>query len=360
MKTSQFQGKVQGHDPAPGGRVRWWPPGVKRTVGALGALACAGVFVGFAWLFLQRARPPMTDSTTPPQAAPVDGERAYRYLKQICDLGPRPAGSKANARQRQLVADHFKQAGATLREQKFTGRDPQSGARVEMVNLVGAWYPDRTERVVIGAHYDTRPHPDMETDLSRLNEPFLGANDGASGVALLMEIAHHLKESPTPWGVDLVLFDGEELVYGRNAPISGYFLGSKEFARLYKASRRDGRTRSKYVAGFVLDMVGDRDLAIDQEGFSVKFAPRLVREVWSIADRLGVAAFRPEVGREIYDDHLPLNDAGIPTIDLIDFDYPEWHTAGDLPDRCSAASLAQVGKVVTAWLNQPKPKPRKR
>ena len=359
MKTTERSSALQGERQA-GRRILRRRVGLRALLGGGVLLIVAGVLVGLSGPRFLRLRSSMAESSSTPQPAPIDGERAYGYLKRICDLGPRPAGSQANTRQRQLVADHFRQMGAALREQKFTGRDPQSGARVEMVNLVGSWFPDRAERVVIGAHYDTRPHPDMETDLARLNAPFLGANDGASGVALLMEIAHHLKGSPTPWGVDLVLFDGEELVYGRNAPISGYFLGSKEFARLYRASRRDGRTRTRYVAGFVLDMVGDRDLAIDQEEYSVKLAPGLVRQVWAIAGLLGADAFRPQVGRAVYDDHLPLNDAGIPAIDLIDFDYPEWHTAGDLPDRCSAASLAQVGKVVTAWLNQPKPKPRRR
>lgn len=290
-----------------------------------------------------------------PQPSPIDGERAYGYLNAICAIGPRPAGSEANARQRRLVADHFRAMGATIREQNFSARDPQSNARVELVNLIGSWFPERVERVVIGAHYDTRPHADLETDPMRLNDPFIGANDGASGVALLMEIAHHLSQSPTPWGVDLVLFDGEELVYGRNAPSSGYFLGSKEFARVYKASRGASRNRTRYVAGIVLDMVGDRTLDLPREGYSVKLAPRLVRDVWAVAKALEAPAFRDEVGQEINDDHLPLNNVGIPTIDIIDFDYPEWHTADDLPNRCSGASLQQVGRVVTAWLAQPKP-----
>jgi Zn-dependent M28 family amino/carboxypeptidase len=299
----------------------------------------------------------MANALPPPQPAPIDGHRAYGYLKAICELGPRPAGSEANTRQRQMVAKHFKAHGATVTEQSFQARDPLSGKPVTMVNLVGSWFPDRTDRVVIGAHYDTRPHPDMETDLTRLHAPFLGANDGASGVALLMELAHHQNASPTPRGVDLVLFDGEELVYGRNAPIRGYFLGSMEFGRRFKESRRGGRSKTKYTAGIILDMVGGRNLDLPKEGFSVKLAPHLVREVWDVARALGdlAPAFRPEVRDPVYDDHLPLNEAGIPTIDIIDFSYPEWHTADDLPDRCSGASLAQVGRVVSAWLAQPKP-----
>src|SRR5262249_43568370 len=145
--------------------------------------------------------------------APIDGERAFGYLKAICALGPRIAGSEANARQKQMVAEHFQRMGAEAREQPFAARDPMSGKPVKMANLVGSWSPERTERIVVAAHYDTRPYPDQEPDPMLRNSPFLGANDCASGVALLMEMAHHLKDSPTQWGVDLVLFDGEELVY---------------------------------------------------------------------------------------------------------------------------------------------------
>ncbi len=288
--------------------------------------------------------------------APIDGQRAYKYLKQICDLGPRPAGSEANTKQRTMVAKHFKDAGATIIEQPFTGTDPRSNARVSMVNLIGSWYPERLQRVVIGAHYDTRPFPDEERDPSRRNLPFIGANDGASGVALLMEIANHLGTLVTPWGVDLVLFDGEELVYGQGQNQNGeYFLGSKEFARLYADGVDSGKLRSRYAAGIVLDMVGDRDLTIDQEEQSVNLAPGLVRDVWGVAKRLKATAFRSRVGMAVLDDHLPLNNAGIPAIDIIDFDYRAyWHTSQDLPERCSGASLEQVGRVVTAWLAQPK------
>ncbi len=300
-----------------------------------------------------RTREASAGMLAPP--APIDGKRAYKYLKQICEIGPRPAGSAANARQRAMVARHFLAHGAKVTEQPFNGIDPRGRAPVAMVNLVGSWQADRRDRVVIGAHYDTRPFPDEERDPTRRTLPFLGANDGASGVALLMEIAHHLDKLPTPWGVDLVLFDGEELVYGAGQNQDGeYFLGAKEFARLYADGVDSRRLKSRYVAGIVLDMVGDRDLKIDQEENSVNLAPGLVRDVWAVAHRLKATAFRQRVGSAVLDDHLPLNNAGIPAIDIIDFDYPYWHTSQDLPEHCSAASLEQVGRVVTAWLAQPR------
>jgi Zn-dependent M28 family amino/carboxypeptidase len=228
-----------------------------------------------------------------------------------------------------------------------------------MVNLIGSWNPDRLQRVVIAAHYDTRPHPDQEVDPQRHKLPFVGANDGASGVGLLMEIANHLTDLETPWGVDLVLFDGEELVFGNDPRVGEYFLGSREFARIY-ADQRDRRaTKMRYAAGLVLDMVGGRDLRLSQEPNSLRAAPDLVREVWGVARRLNATSFRARQGREVLDDHLALIEAGIPAIDLIDFDYRYWHTADDVPENCSAESLAEVGRVVMAWLALPRQRSRR-
>jgi glutaminyl-peptide cyclotransferase len=286
--------------------------------------------------------------------APIDGKRAYGYLKQICAIGPRVAGSEENARQRMMVSSHFKEQGGVVREQKFNAVHPLTGKALVMVNLVGSWNPDRPQRVVIAAHYDTRPNPDQEVDPLRFKLPFIGANDCASGVALLMEIANHLNALETPWGVDLVLFDGEELVYG-NDPYQGeYFLGSKEFARLYTRQRNRRGNKMRYVAGLLLDMVGGVNAEIKQEPNSVRGAPDVVREVWGVARSLGMKSFVAKRGREVSDDHIPLLQAGIPAIDLIDFDYPYWHKADDLPEHCSAESLADVGRVITAWLVLPK------
>jgi Zn-dependent M28 family amino/carboxypeptidase len=179
-------------------------------------------------------------------------------------------------------------------------------------------------------------------------------------VALLMEIANHLGTLKTSWGVDLVLFDGEELVYGKHPNSRGeYFLGSKEFARAYVEETDARRGQGRYVAGIVLDMVGGRNLRINQEPNSLNLAPDLVRDVWAVARQLRANSFKLRVGREVLDDHLPLNNAGIPAIDIIDFDYAYWHTVDDVPKNCSAESLAEVGRVVTAWLSLPKRRARR-
>jgi glutaminyl-peptide cyclotransferase len=295
--------------------------------------------------------------------AKIDGKRAYGYLKKICEIGPRTAGSEANARQRKMVAEHFTKMGGVVEEQKWAIAHPQTGQRLILVNLIARWHPERRERVVIGAHYDTRPHPDEERNPARQALPFIGANDGASGVALEMELAHHLTNLNTQRGVDLVLFDGEELVFGNN-PDAEYFLGSTYFATRYKQLRDARRIQYRYVAGMVLDMVGGRDLKLPQEPNSNRYAPGIVHQVWSVADAIKAKSFKNYEGREVRDDHLPLNEiGGIPTIDLIDFEYPFWHKADDLPENCSADSLEEVGRVITTWLTVPAPNvaaPKKR
>jgi glutaminyl-peptide cyclotransferase len=330
----------------------WYVPRVIR--GSWIPTILIAIAIGLAWPESQGSHSAAAQGAGRSSPAPIDGQRAYGYLKKICELGPRIAGSPENARQRKMVADHFTKMGGQVREQPFQANHPLTGRRVEMVNLIGSWHPERTQRVLISAHYDTRPHPDQEQDPDRARRPFLGANDCASGVALLMEIAHHLDKIETTWGIDLVLFDGEELVYGDQPRRGEYFLGSKAFARAYarQVERRGNKTR--YVAGILLDMVGGRDLQIKREPNSMESAPGLVREVWAVARQVDAKSFVNDVGREVLDDHIPLNDARIPTIDIIDFDYPYWHKADDSPENCSADSLAEVGRVLTGWLALPR------
>ncbi|MFM7207940.1 MAG: M28 family peptidase [Planctomycetaceae bacterium] len=292
-------------------------------------------------------------SLAPPATAAdpaFSGDRAYAHLRAICDLGPRPSGSTGMARQRKLLVEHFRAAGAVVEGQAFEIRDRRTGEPVHLENLLVTWHPDRTERVLLAAHYDTRPHPDRDpTDPQGV---FLGANDGASGVAVLMELAAAIPALPGPVGVDFVLFDGEEYVVGPRDP---YFLGSTFFARQYAADRTAGTLARSYRAGVLLDMVADRDLEIWQEQHSVDWADTrpIVDSIWDVARRLEVRQFVPRPKHAVQDDHLPLRMiAGIPTCDIIDFDYPAWHTTGDTPAACSAESLAAVGRVMLAWLRE--------
>ncbi|TWT89045.1 alkaline phosphatase isozyme conversion aminopeptidase [Pseudobythopirellula maris] len=308
------------------------------------------------------------EPANPIDANPIDGARAFGYLEALCEFGPRPSGSEAMLAQRDYVVEHFESLGAEVELQKFRAKNPLFGRQdgqlrqVRMANVVARYQPEKKERVLLCAHYDTRPLPSMDPNPRvRATGRFIGANDGASGTALLMELAHHLEEYDGPMGVDLVLFDGEELVYidpttpwGKGDP---YFLGSNWFAQQYKR-RKDNSW--DYRWGVLLDMVGDKDLQIYQEvhSFRWKSTRPLVQEIWGTAARLGVEEFVPRTKHLVKDDHLPLNQIGkIPTIDLIDFDYPHWHTEADTPRQCSGESLAKVGWVVWEWLGELRPAP---
>lgn len=309
-------------------------------------LTCAGVGL---WLWLVDGTDPVTtahSSTLALQDIPFDGAQAYEYLKQLCDLGPRPAGSQAMRKQQELLVKHFRSLGAQVALQEFTVRHPIERKRVTLANLVVQWHPETKERILLCAHYDTRPYPDQ--DPLRPRGRFVGANDGASGTALLMELGRHMPELSGTVGVDFVLFDGEELVYSEKG---NYFLGSRYFAQQYARSREPPR----YKYGVLLDMVGDAQLELYQEQHSMRWHDTrpLVADIWETARRLNVREFIARPRHWIRDDHLPLHDfAKIPTCNVIDFDYPYWHTERDLPEQCSALSLAKVGWVIHEWLKQ--------
>jgi len=275
---------------------------------------------------------------------PFNGSRAYGYLKQLCAIGPRPSGSPGMATQVKLLKNHFQKLGGRVELQRFRVRHPLNESSVPMVNLIVHWHPQRAERILLCAHYDTLPFPLRDPENPR--GVFVGANDNASGVAVLMEFAHDVPKLPTKYGIDFVLLDGEEFIFAEDGR---FFIGSEYFARLYAGSPPGYH----YRWGVLLDMVGSKDLQIYQEGYSVRWPDTLplVDSVWTTARRLGVQEFIAKTKHEVRDDHLMLHDVGkIPCIDIIDFDYPPWHTQADTPAQCSALSLAKVGWVIQQWL----------
>ena len=187
-----------------------------------------------------------------------------------------------------------------------------------------------------------------EEDPRKWREPFVSANDGASGVALLMELAGHFKEIKPAVGVDLVFFDGEEYIFDPNN--DKYFFGSEHFAQEYRKSRPQGQTR--YLGAILLDMVGGKDARFPVERHSAQLAPGLVQQVWGLAQRLDCPAFRADALSDVAveDDHVALNRHGIPAVDIIDFNYPHWHRLTDVPENCSGESLGQVARVLSVWL----------
>lgn len=283
----------------------------------------------------------------------LDPKRAFSYLVKICDIGSRVTGTDGMRKQQELLEKHFTKLGGSVRWQTFDTRHPETGAKVEVKNLIVSWNPDNAERVFLCTHYDTRPFP--VNDARNPKGLFVGANDGGSGTALFMELGHALQSLPMKVGVDLVFFDAEELVYDELR--DPYFLGSTHFSQSYV----DDSNSPRFRCGILVDMIGDADLQLFYEQNSFKFARPLVDEVWGIARELKIKEFKPNVGYEIKDDHIPLNTiAKIPVIDLIDFDYTRgvpkgksfWHTTADTPDKCSGASLTKVGKVLLEWIKR--------
>lgn len=278
-----------------------------------------------------------------------DGLRLLDDIRTLCDFGPRPAGSAASALQRDRLSRHFRDFGAAVVEQPFHTDHPMEDSLVSMANLVASWNPKARRRVLVGAHGDTRPTPDRERTAARRALPFIGANDGASGLAILLEVARFAPGFEfDDVGLDLVVFDGEELVFGQRGE---YCLGSQEFARRHDAERTSDPVNSPvHDAAIVVDMVGRIGLAIDQEQHSLYYARPIVAEVWAAARRCGAAVFRSRVGRAVIDDHLPLLEVGIPAALVIDLEDPRWHTADDLPEFCSAENLRQVAAATIDWV----------
>jgi hypothetical protein len=274
-----------------------------------------------------------------------DGRRSFADLEEICRIGPRISGTPGMARQQELLVEHFTALGAECAFQDFDVAHPETGNPVRLRNLIVSWHPQSRERVLLACHYDTRPRPDREILPRNRDLPFIGANDGASGVALLMELGRNMAAVNPRYGVDFVFFDAEELVYDDRR--DKYFLGSEHFAKKY----RDSPPPYRYVAGVVLDMVADKDLRIFYEINSLRYARAVTESIWQAAAKAGVKQFVARRKHEVRDDHLPLNEiARIPTCDVIDFDYPHWHTRNDLPSACSAESLEAVGRVMMTWI----------
>jgi glutaminyl-peptide cyclotransferase len=318
--------------------------------GIVAGVICIAAYIPFAGgLFPENAA-----AATKLSDIPFNGTQAYEYLKQLSEIGPRYSGSTGMAAQQKFLIDYFQKLGAKVIKQEFTARHPLTGEAVPMMNLIIEWHPERKERVLLCAHYDTRPLPDR--DPRNPGGKFIGANDGASGVALLMELARSMPKFQSKYGVDFLLVDGEDLVYydqnsGRDS--GQYCLGSDYFGRMYVAEP----PAHKYRCAVVFDMIAGTNARFQKELNSVSWpdSKPIVNEVWDTANRLKVKEFIPYNSlTTITDDHVKLHDSGrIPAIDIIcEFpgNYPYWHTADDTPDKCSPLSLAKVGWVIEEWL----------
>lgn len=329
------------------------PPGLSGAARRLLSILvlAGGIGTGIAAAVLLFGRP---ESAEPPPAAVTavaaqesgarprfDAARSFEALEKQVRMGPRVSGMPGHAACRDYFLETLRPLADSVERQDFTAR--VRGRNLGMSNVVARWKGKTSGNgVILCAHWDTRPTADYEFSAAGRRMPIPGANDGASGVAVLLEVAQAFKKAPPPVPVMMVFFDGED--YGPG--LDHMFLGSRYFA--------DHLPADVPKRGILLDMVGDRDLVIPREAYSVQMAPEVVEGVYGAARKLGLERHFPSIiGTPIEDDHVQLHRKGLKVIDLIDFSYGPnhswWHTLQDTPDKCSPASLKAVGEVVLEW-----------
>ena len=257
-------------------------------------------------------------------AVRVDGAAALRHVERLVAIGPRVAGSPGGERARTYIVGELRKAGVEAEVRTFEAATPQG--RLRMANVVARLPGRRPDVVVLAGHYDTKLFKSFR---------FVGANDGGSSAALLIELARRLAKAPREYTLWLVWFDGEEAFESWTATDSLY--GSRHLAA---ELARTGRLPRALV---LVDMIGDRDLNIRRDTYSTLW---LTDILWASAARLGYSRHFLNDPLPVEDDHVPFLKVGVPAALLIDFDYPPWHTADDTLDKVSAQSLAVVGNVL--------------
>ncbi len=313
------------HSSCRGYRVQW-----------LRAAARAMCIAGAVGVIAQ----PAAGQPTPRPSTGFDGEAALGYVRAQVAFGPRVPGTAAAERAGDWLVAQMRERADTVIVQRWT-HVTSSGARVPMRNIFARIRPERIARVLYVAHWDTRPVTENEHDAEMRDRAADGANDGASGVAMLMALADALKRTPPSVGVDILFVDGED--YGTFGPDVDVIIGATHFAANVPVPGY------RPVFGVVWDMIGDTDLQFLQERHSLRAAPEIVERVWTKAAALGHAKHFPRTtGSQIMDDHVPLQRLGWPVINVIDLDYPHHHTTSDTIDKISARSLRVVGEVALA------------
>jgi len=276
-----------------------------------------------------------------PKSPLFSGENAFQHLIKQCSFGPRNPGSVGHKNTLNYYLNTFKGLADTVFTQSFEDEMPRTRAKVKMNNVIAQFNRESNKQIMISAHWDTRPWADTGSIMKK-EMPILGANDGASGVAVIIELAYIFKQNPPPIGVSLVLFDAED--YGVPGDSWTYCKGSQYFARNLPISYPE--------YGINIDMIADRQPEFYIERISYQQNASLVLELWELSEELGLKAFKKQAKDSIFDDHVPLYEiAGIPAINIIDFDYPNdktnyWHTHNDIVQNCSPNGLYQVGTLL--------------
>lgn len=299
-------------------------------------------------LFLAIAASLVAAQTSQPKPTYLfDQAKAWDHLMWQCDLGPRPPETDAHIKCRDRLKDEMSKYCDNVHFQEFTHTWSSTGKLVTMWNVIGQQnWENAKVRVILMAHWDTRPTSDQETDPDLKKLPIIGANDGASEVAVLLELMRVLKVKNNPdVGVMYVMDDGEDLGPGDNE----MYLGAKAFAANLPTPRPD--------YGILLDMVGTQNVRIAVETESWQMVKPLCQAFYTFADHQGFGkTFPGEFGTAVLDDHQSVNKAGVPMMDLIDFEHLDhWHNQTDTPKYCSADSLGKVGRMMEAWLTKKQP-----
>lgn len=283
------------------------------------------------------------DLSTPPELVAdrprFDGAAALELVGTQLDFGPRVPGTDGHAQQLEWLVALLSARADSVEMQPFTHLHTQTGEALALSNVLARFRPENRRRILFLTHWDTRPTSDNANTAERRALPVPGANDGGSGTAILLEVARILSETPPDVGVDLLFVDGEDF----GPTTDDMFLGARHFAKALPEPRP--------IYGVLLDMVGDATPRFPVEGYSALLAPDVTQRVWDVANALGYGAyFQRQPGQRISDDHIPLNQAGLPTVDIIDFDYGPgnslWHTPEDDLTNVRAATLQMVGELV--------------
>ena len=281
--------------------------------------------------------PPLT--TTPAERPAFDAQRAFSLLEAQVAFGPRVPGQEGHREQLEWMLTFLEERAEVVVADTFS-HTTAGGDTLVLTNVMARFRPGEERRILLLAHWDTRPWSDQSPDPEEYDVPVPGANDGASGTAVLLELATLFGEQAPPLGVDLLFTDGED--YGPDR--ADMFLGARLFARTLPLDPLP-------IYGVLLDMVADRNASFPVEGYSARHAPEVVQRIWSLAAQMGYGAtFPTRTDAPIMDDHLPLIQAGIPVANIIDLVYgPDnslWHTPRDVPENTSAETLGIVGEVV--------------
>lgn len=311
------------------------------------------------------AKQPTTDQSKTEEVAPKSKyanvkvprfgqDSAYLYIQNQVDFGPRMPNTEAHGKTKVWLVEKMKSFGAEVIEQDFKAK-AYTGEQLNGTNIIAQFNPENKDRILLCAHWDTRHISDHDPDLEDQSKPVLGADDGGSGVGVLLEIARQLQANPIGIGIDLVLFDLEDYGQGGGGSVESWCLGSQYWSRNLHAP--DYRPRF----GILLDMVGSKGARFTKEGLSRSFAPKVTQKVWALAKGMGFGATFVDVNTpELIDDHYFVNKiAKIPTIDIINRqeNTPSgfghyWHTQDDTMDIISKRTLRAAGQTVLAVVYQ--------